>query len=144
MNAFIKRSLAGVLLAALVLGGGLFLSAYAQDRYAAAREALQAVERAQTDLRQLQRQVEAYREAVGRLGWEPGRERRREDVALAAEFSQGQLGLLEEMLRSNYGGDGIFSVRHFQLASSRGEEGALTYQVDLQGENLLLFEGGAQ
>jgi hypothetical protein len=92
----------------------------------------------------LENEATAYQALVGRLGWTPATELRREMVDLTALFRGSELGKINQMLAVTYTGQGFFALNRFSIedagavGSTQGE--AATVRVTLNGENVLLVE----
>ena len=144
LRKFHARTLVGLLLASLLLAGGLHL--FLQGRVVLSNaQAMQAkVTAAGVRVEQLATASGDYAELIRRTSWKPGVELRREALNITATFTGDELGRINEMFAVSYSGLGYFSLSNFRIedATPQGRSGGLPFavKVNIKGDNILVME----
>ena len=136
MTQFSQKSIAILVIAALILFAGIWYSEVSEARHEQAKQDRIAVANSENQVRQLRTAIEQYETSVERLGWRPGAGIEREPVALSTRFARDEFHLMHEVLRATYEAEeSLFAVRSFNITRSAGP----SFQMDMAGENVLIF-----
>jgi hypothetical protein len=144
LRKFHVRTWVGLLLASLLLAGGLHLFLQGRVVFSNAQSMQAKVTAAGVQVEQLATASGDYAELIRRTSWKPGVELRREALNITATFTGDELGRINEMFAVSYSGLGYFSLSNFRIedATPQASSGGLPFavKVNIKGDNILVME----
>lgn len=132
---FATITLHRILVASLLLAGGLALHQTGVHGLAVADEELKRVAEAEQKLAALRAAVVKYERAVAVVGLRSGTQMRRDPVTIAASLAEAESIMLPQLLAATYEEEGTFLMTSFDLNTG----GGTSLSVNFQGQKLVTY-----
>lgn len=140
MTSFTNSTTRNLVAGALILGAGVYFQNFASHRMDEARQALRAVDAAQSRTETIKQRAERYVSLAAKMA--DSKIDRQEPFAVISEFSAQEISEVGPLLDTLYQRDGHFFLKRFQLSWRDGDDqlGLLPrVALDLEGRKVLLF-----